>query len=310
MFLATQTPPDLIGYQFKGTLEWEGKQVTITDPTLPLWMVDRRGQPKPVWAYKRGVLLLDEFGQGEADTKRASAQLLLKKTVGPWFLGNGWGVIACSNRAEDRSGTTKSFDFIINRRVEFHITPDVGSWVEWATKAGHLMPLTIAYAVQNPHIVFSGKIPDKQGPYCTPRSLVMLDAMLQVAARDHNGVIPSDGGTIEMSQGMIGDAAHTYFSFVRLQLEMPKLEDILRDPDKVKVPTAPDAQMLICYNLAHRVEEATAEPIIRYIDRFGKEFAVTFAKAACQRMPLLVITPAFVKWAKSNSSLMAMITSK
>jgi energy-coupling factor transporter ATP-binding protein EcfA2 len=70
MFLATQTPPDLIGYQFKGEREWGGKKVTVTDPSVPLWMITHTG--KPTWEYERGILFLDEYGQGEADVKRAS----------------------------------------------------------------------------------------------------------------------------------------------------------------------------------------------------------------------------------------------
>ena len=47
--------------------------------------------------------------------------------------------------------------------------------------------------------------------------------------------------------------------------------------------------------------------VIEYVQRMQKEFAVTFAKAACKRDNTLVATPAFQKWAMSNSSLMAAI---
>jgi hypothetical protein len=305
MFLATQTPVDLIGYVFKGEREWDGKKVAVSEPTLPPWMITTEG--KPVWEYKRGILFLDEYGQGEADVKRASAELLLNRRLGPWQLPDGWSVIAASNRASDRSGVTKSFDFVINRKMEISITDDIEAWTEWATEKGNVMPLTIVFANQNPQIVFADGVPDKQGPWCTPRSLVMADRLLQTLSGD-GGDIPMDPDVVELVGGLIGvGQAGQYFSFVRLEREMPKYEHIVKRPTEVKVPEKPDAQMLVCYNLAHRVVADDCPSVIKYVERMPKEFAVTFAKAACKRMPSLVTTPAFTKWAIENSSLMAAI---
>lgn len=304
MFLATQTPPDLIGYQFKGERNWGGKTVAVTDPTLPLWMVTHDG--KPVWEYERGILFLDEYGQGEADVKRASAELLLNKQIGPWKLPERWTVIAASNRQSDRSGVTKSFDFVINRRVEIHITDDINAWNDWAAQHD-VMPLTMAFANQNPQVVFSDGVPQKQGPWCTPRSLVMADRYLKTMAK-RTGTVPEKGPAIEVVSGLIGAGpAAQYFAFVRLEHEMPKYEAILKDPMKVKVPEKPDALMLIAFNLAHRVKVDEIDAVVKYMDRCPKEFGVTFATSACRRDPTLVSTPSMYKWASQNSSLMSQI---
>jgi hypothetical protein len=313
-FLATMTPPDLMGYMFKGERDFGDGPLTVTEPTLPLWMITTQG--KPTSHYKRGILFLDEYGQGEADVKRASAELLLNKQLGPWVLGgdnnDGWGIIAASNRASDRSGVTKEFDFVINRRGEYDISDDIHAWEEWANTNG-VSPLTIAFAMQNPQIIFSDGVPDKQGPWCTPRSLVMLDRKMQVKQK-RIGHFPDDAKTVEGAMGLIGAGAAQYFAFVRLEKEMPKFEDIIANPTKVKVPKKPDAQMLVVYNLAHRVTAKTLPQVIDYIENggggegMGKEFAVTFAKAACKRTPELVIEPALRKWSTQNASLMAALT--
>lgn len=304
MFLATQTPPDLIGYQFKGERDFGAGAVAVTEPTLPLWMMTTDG--KPVQAYERGILFLDEYGQGEADVKRASAELLLNKQIGPWKLPPGWSVIAASNRSSDRSGVTKSFDFVINRRLEVEVSPSVDAWTEWAMEHG-IAPLTVAFANQNPHIVFEGKVPDKQGPWCTPRSLVMADNILQ-SLRGNGEDLPDGPEAVELITGMIGAAASAqYFSFVRLEREMPKYEKIIASPDKVKVPEKPDAQMLVIYNLAHRVKVDELDAVITYIKRMPKEFAVTFARSACKLNPHLVASKAMNQWCSDNATLMAAI---
>jgi uncharacterized protein YabN with tetrapyrrole methylase and pyrophosphatase domain len=65
--------------------------------------------------------------------------------------------------------------------------------------------------------------------------------------------------------------------------------------------------MLICYKLAHMVSEKTAAPVITYVERLPKDFAVTFATAACRKNHALVNVPAFDKWIMANASLMSAI---
>lgn len=303
LFLATQTPPDLVGFQFKGEVTYDGNTFPITDPTAPTWFITETGLP--VFAYKKGVLFLDEFGQGQTDVKAAAAELLLNKRIGKWRLPDGWIVVAASNRTSDRSGVTKSLDFVINRRKEIHITDDLESWLDWASTSG-VMPLTMAFAAQNPQIVFSDGVPDKQGPWCTPRSLTMADRDLQALAAENGGKLPTDPLAVEDVAGIIGQAAAAqYFAFVRLENEMPKYEDIVKDPTGTKVPEKPDAQMLVCYNLAHRVSKDDADKVIEYVKRLPKDFAVTFVKTACSREPLLMTKPGFMKWVQENAALVA-----
>lgn len=301
LFLATQTPPDLLGYMMPETRSIDGADVRVSSWTMPAWMMTKDG--KPVSSYRRGILFLDEYGQGEADVKRASAQLLLKGELGPWQLPEGWAVVAASNRSEDRSGVTKSFDFVINRRAQIEIMPDLESWNEWAVTSG-VSPLTITFANQHPEIVFSGKVPEKQGPWCTPRSLVMADKMLM--SMSSNGQLPTDSIAQSVVTSLIGAAAaRQFFVFVQLENELPRFEKIIADPDGIKVPERPDAQMLVCYNLAHRITPDTVDPVVAYMNRFPKEFGITFVKSATARDYKLINTPAFKKWCSENASLMA-----
>lgn len=304
LFLATQTPPDLIGYQFKGEREWDGKKVAVTDPTLPGWMVTRTG--KPVFAYKRGILFLDEYGQGEADVKRSSAELLLNGQLGPWKLPKGWSVVAASNRSSDRSGVTKSFDFVINRRLEVHISDDLDSWNEWANK-NNVSALAIYFAKEHTNVVFNDGVPEKQGPWCTPRSLVMCDRMLRALSKDGE-TFPDDPEAVELASGIIGAAAaQQFFVAVKLEREMPAYETIVANPKKAKLPDKIDAQYLIAHKLAHKVSEEDITPVIEYVTRMPKELQVTMARASVLRNRKLIATPAMLKWTKENSSLLAAI---
>jgi len=323
MFMATQTPTEMQGYQFKGERWWDdnGKLVkpgtkgveatAVTEPSLPPWMLSNEG--KPIWAYRRGILALEEYGQGEADVKRATAQLLLKGELGPFRIpgfqtGDGWGIVALTNGSGDRSGVTKNFDFVINRVAWIRLTDDIVG-TETALIKRNVLPALVAFAHQHPEVVLSPGVPEKQGPWMTPRTLEMTSKFL-TQWRKVNGEdkVPTTGVTMEAMAAMIGhEAAMSVLNFIRLDQEMPTIEQIVAAPDTCAIPDSLDARYLICYSLAHRVTEKNAEKVLIYVDRLGKEFSVTFAKAACGRLPMLALTPSFTTWAKGNSSLMALM---
>lgn len=308
-FLATMTPTELMGFMIPMNDQAHGQ--VLSRYSLPAWYQTSdpiTGKPdgKIVTDFEHGILFLDEYGQGEADVKRASAELLLHGRIGPHVLPKGWSVIAASNFVTDRSGVTKSFDFVINRRTEIQITDDLEGWKDWAFTHG-VNPILIAFANQNPQIIFSAGVPDKQGPWCTPRSLVRLGNMLdQMSSGDGN--LPTDSIAVELAHGTIGAAASSQlFAMIKLGQEMPRYEDIVANPMNAKLPKAPDASMLVCYRLAANVTTKDVEPVVDYMERMPKEFSVTFAKAAVRRDPQLVNTKRFGLWCTTNATLMAAI---
>lgn len=312
MFLATQTPPDLVGYIFKGERQYGDMKVPVSQSAMPGWMFTDEGLP--VVAHDRGILFLDEYGQGEPDVKRASAELLLNRKLGPWKLPKGWSVVAASNRSKDRSGVTKSFDFVINRRVEVHIDPDLESWMDYAVR-NKVNPVIQTFAKQNVGMVFSGEVPKQQGPWCTPRSLVKCGEVLEALGQTHSSRgsggdfarIPTGPVAQEIARGWLGDAAAMQLiNMIRLAYEAPTFEDIVADPTGIPVPAKPDINMLVMYNLASRVAEENVENVITFMGRMGKEYATVFMQMALRRNSALLRTsPGMRKFVMDNKTMIA-----
>jgi len=301
MFLATQNPTDMSGLLFKGTLESNGQTYTIADPTLPRWMITTEG--KPLWEYKRGIIFLDEYGQAEGDTKRVSAELMLNRRIAPWQAPDGWGVVAATNRANDRSGVTKDFDFVINRRGELHISDDPEGWTEYANQKG-VHPDIVAFAETNKSVVFQDGVPDKQRPWCTPRSLLMMERIARQLSPDGGKTLPVDEQAIEIYSGIIGEPETVQFlTTMRMKGELPSYAEIVADPENAHLPSKPDARMLACYILAGDLKPTDFGAAITYVSRMPKEFALTFIKAAVKRDMKLALSKDFDKWAKNNTNL-------
>jgi hypothetical protein len=282
--LTTVEPPDVRGFGVP-TKDSTGKPAMVF--TTPPWAV----QPNEP---ARGILFLDELGQASHDVQKPAAELLLHRRVGSYQLPPGWIVVAASNRETDRSGVQRELAFITNRRIRLKIEPNLDAWVDWAEKTG-VHPLAIAFAKVKPGAVFADTIPEKPGPFCTPRSLVMLSQFI--------GELEMAMFT-EVAAGLIGEgAAAEFVAFLRVAEQLPSFEEIVANPSSAELPKRSDASYAAMQMVAHRVDDKTAKACFTYLKRMGREFQVAGLRGAFNRSPGLVRTPDFAAWLRDNKEL-------
>jgi hypothetical protein len=322
-FAATQTPTDMIGVQFKGkriykvtnpaTGEEMDHEITITDPAIPLWMMSSEG--KPAFMYDRCFLLIDEYGQGEADTKRSIAEVFLNGGTPPWYLPAGSVRLACTNQGA-RYGVSKDFDFAIARRFTLPIEGDINVTLNYLDKpyrhqgkTWNTMPVTKAWAAANPQIVFEAE-PKEQGPWCNPRQLCAVDRYLQSlwAAQGNQDIGPE---AMSVVAGGIGMGATTSFlSHLEFLTQLPSYATVVADPAGTPVPTRADLQMLMAYQMAGYTEVKDLAPCIQYIQRLPKDMGVTYISSLLRRDYKGIINqPAMQAWINKNASLVSIIAS-
>lgn len=295
---------DTMGYLMPDTKDG----VKVSEFSKPFWWFTDEGLPLD--HYDGGIIFIDEEDKAPIDVKKVLGEMKLSMRFGPHKLPPGWVTWSAGNNPDDRSGSTKDLDHLINRRIEIHVTPHLQSWKDWAFKAG-INPTFIAYADNHPDVVFPTNVPKNQGPWCTPRSFVQIARDLDVFAEANNGNIPTDALTQEHVAGGIGHGAvASLFAYIKLGQEMPSFHDIIANPATTKVPTRADAQMLVCYRLAAKVAEEQMDAVVTYVERLPKEFSVTFAKAACRRDASLLNTGAITRWCANNHSLMTAISGR
>ena len=261
-----------------------------------------------------GILDLDEWGQADEDVKKPGAELILDAHVGTTYLPIGYRVIAAQNRMSDRSGTVREMMFIVNRRCLLSIDPSLPTWLAHInTLPEDQRPhfLTESFARKNPDIVFRTTVPDGTDPFCTPRSLCLMDRDLQ-ALRSEEDIahqrLPVTGVAREVCAGWIGSsAAGQFFTHLRFADELPDIEDIESDPSRARLPSGRDAQMVCSYMLAHRISEENARNILRYILRMEQEMqilAVSVIGADEKRRKIMVPVREYQQWLMQNKDLL------
>jgi hypothetical protein len=284
-FLTTVEPPDVRGFGLPGR---DSDGTPIMQFTKAPWM------PR-IGDSDFGIVFLDEFGQSNQDVAKPAAELFHSGRVGESQLPISYMVIAASNRESDRSGVGRSLAFIDNRKMRVNIEPDLNAWVDWAERQP-IHHAAISFAKVRPNLVFQDKVPEKPGPFCTPRTLCKVSHLI--------GKLPMDLFT-EASAGYLGEGASAEFvAHLRVVDELPKWEDIVAAPDKVRMPeNRTDATYAAMQMVSHRVDAQTAKPAFIFLKRLGKEFQVAGLKAVLKRCPTMIQTPDFAAWLRENKEL-------
>lgn len=335
-FMATQTPIGFTGLPWKGVKEFKhpitgaALSYTVTDPAIPQWYMAtdlESGETRPANLFDSVFLAIEEWGQGSPETKRAGAEVLRIGGTPPFFLPTGKFPsprLACSN-TDARDGVTKEFDFIIGRRASRNITGDVDIWIEdfadkpytWAGRKWEVLPVTKAWAKQDGGKTLFEAKPERQGPWCNPRSLTMADRYVQTITELCNGETPvKESSFVEGLEGYIGmGATVSYCSHLQFALDLPSYETVVADPDNTLVPNKADLQMLMAYQLAGRCKVEHLPQVIRYMTKGGtprmpQDMAVTFVSSLLRRdYKTMVNEPAMQAWIAKNAHLVSIIAS-
>lgn len=234
-------------------------------------------------AHPRGIMLLDERNAADLLTQKAVAPAVLSKRFGEEYLPDGWWVISASNRVEDNSGVIKPPKHLVNRERTLQIESDVLSWSIWAEEHG-VHPMLVAFAKQQPGVVFTESVPKTDGAFCTPRSFVSAGRLLSRAAGvdadgNPNMVIPQSGILSQQVAGDIGEGACAQLmAYLKVADELPTIQEILDKPKDAKCPDALSAAYAAAQMCLHYASPQNIDKLWTYTERLKKELQVAVAK--------------------------------
>ena len=277
--------------------------------SAPTWLRADPGQEfKWLNDFQRAIMILEEFDKANIETKKAAAPLVLYGGFGDFYLKKGTGRIILSNHADDgRQGSTKDFDFSINRRFIFHATQSMVGWLHWADR-NNIHFMWKSFAEDNPQVMLASELPKEQGPFLTFRSFTLLENAAKISLVTPEGVITDEDAFMEACHASIGPAATraliTHFKF---REEVPTWAEIVASPGKAKVADSAGGQIMAAHLCAANVAPESMDAAVSYIRRIRKEFWLVFARASAKRNFRLVGTKAFMNWTAQEPGLVALI---
>ena len=240
----------------------------------------------------KGILFLDEMNSAPQSVQAAAYQLILNRKLGDYELPDGWAVVAAGNRASDRSVVNAQPAALANRFVHIDFEVDVDDWYAWATQNG-VSDVTRAFIKFRSNLLHSFDPATNPRAFPTPRSWVFVDDVLQ------SGLATDT--EYELIKGTVGEgAAAEYIAFAKMARDLPTAEEILANPTKAPVPTAPATMYAISTMLDKKATAATLATLLTYMGRLPVEFQVLFMRSAGMANRDLLKTKEFVTWMTAN----------
>lgn len=236
------------------------------------------------------LLFWDELPNATQDVAKAVQQLIHSGRLGNIVLPVHTVHVAAGNRATDRAGANKLLTALGNRFEHHEIEPDVHQWSLWAVKKG-LDKSVIAYANFAPNAFNAFNPAEKINP--TPRTWEDVSEVL--------------GSRFEAQRvmGCVGQSVGgAFLGFRNVWQELPKIKDIIADPEKAPVPVKPDAQHAVMLKLAFEAQVENYGKFMEYVSRYAKEMQVIFVGCSSRANGKLTEHAAFKAWLMKNKDVL------
>lgn len=240
---------------------------------------------------KEGILILEEVTAVGPAMQTALYGLVLDRQVGSYTLPDGWAVVANGNRIVDRASAQRLNTALRNRFEHLEVEVDVDAWVEWANQNSidHSLIAFVRFRPELLHVMPQGD----EMAYPTPRSIAMCSRMLKAPEAIRPVLIA----------GAVGDnMAAELEGFLRIVNSLPTVDEIVKSPDKAKVPGTeqPAALYAVASALARKATQKNIAAIDTYLARLPREFQVLGMVDAVRRDKDLCNTAGFTSWAVRN----------
>lgn len=288
--LAQMDPTDLIGLPTvkNGFTTWARPDY---------WPVEGRDEPK-------GIILLDELGDCNKAMQSAAYQIVLDRRAGPHVLPKGWYVAAAGNSQRHKSSAQAMSKALANRFAWIEVCADVTCFLEYAAKKGfhHYVQAFIEHRPNLLHQMESGE----EQAFPSPRSWEKASRFCDIdESGDKDEILKNKALRRRLIRGCVGaGAAHEFHSWVDT-LDLPDLEDIIKNPKGCALPAQPSHRFALRVMLSRFMDADNIKAIMIYMTRpaFGRDFEIGAVIDAVKRNSDLCDHPEYIKFSNRNQDL-------
>jgi hypothetical protein len=240
------------------------------------------------------LLLLDEFNSAPMSVQAAAYKLVLDKQVGQHELHDQVYTIAAGNLASDKAIVNRLSTAMQSRMIHLQIELDPKDWINWAIdeKIDHRV---IAYIGYRPEMLHKFDPDHSDFTFPCARTWEFASDIIKPWAS------VSDGN-LAILAGTVGEGAATEFrSYCEVYKDLLTIQEILRNPGKVAMPTEPSILWALTGVIAEHTNNSNIDKLILFIERMAIEFQALCLKAVYRRTPTINQTPEWKSWIKVNA---------
>lgn len=239
---------------------------------------------------------IDDIGQAPSSVQAAAMQLLLARQINGHIISGYVTFISATNRKGDKAAVTGILEPVKSRFMSI-VELDVNheDWVRWALTIGNMPTELIAFIRWKPTIL------DEFNPTTDLVNTVCPRTVAAVGKWQNSGLDKSL--YYEVFSGAAGEGfAAEYTAFLKIFDDLPNIDQILTNPDKVPVPTEPAVLYAVGGAIASRVNDVTAANAFAYIKRLPAENGMACVQDMTIKKPELRNTRAYIQWASDTGN--------
>lgn len=248
----------------------------------------------PKW---KGILFFDEANAAPKSVEAPMYQLTLDRKLGDYHLPDGAGIMLAGNRETDRAIANRQSSALSNRLVHIEYEVHLEDWLDWGVKNNKIDAPLMAFMRFRPALLHAFDANSKAWP--SPRTWMFANELMS------SGL--SHDTEFELLRGVVGEgAAGEFAAFMNVWRDLPKIEDIMKNPTKVKLCESPDAAYAISTSLAeHTHDKNEFDKAFDYILRMPMEYQVVYVRDTVRRDKPVEASKKFIDWSVKNADVLS-----
>ena len=204
-------------------------------------------------------------------------------------------MMCAGNKATDKAITNRISTAMQSRLIHFEIEVDVKGWLNWAN-SNNIDHRVMSFINFKPEALHKFNPNHNESTFCCPRTWEFLSRLITNYKSLEISKLPLLAGTI--GEGM----AREFYAFSQIYKDLPTIEQILVNSDKILVPDEPSIQHALTGLLAHHISEVNISKLIKFIKRMNIDFQVICLRTAIARNQKIRSTPEIQDWIRFNAS--------
>lgn len=237
------------------------------------------------------ILFLDEVNSATQAVFAVAMQLIHERRIGEHILMDRVRIVAAGNREGDRGVANKMPTTVANRLKHYEIVVDVDAYCYYRQAKGALPEEIAFYQFRKPLLnTFDPASPAKA--FATPRS--SEDAWIVYQDDEVPEKIRFDAMQAAIGAGPMAEIR----GFLRVWQNIIPIEDILDDPEGVKLPREASMQYAVTVNVSGHMNPQNVEKLYTFLKRMPPEFVVLAWNLAAKRNAKILSTRSFLSFSR------------
>ena len=267
--LSQCTPEDLQGFPMR-----TGNKASF----VPFDLFPIEGEEPPE-GYDGWLLFLDEMSSASKSVQAAAYKLILDRQVGSFNLHTNCAIVAAGNKITDKAVVTQMSTALQSRIIHYELEASIKEWTEWAVGSG-IDHRVIGFLNYMPNKLMDFRPDHSDKTFPCPRTWEFVSRLIE-----GEEVTETAGPRLAGTVG--AGAAVEFITFAQEYNRLPKLSDIVDDPENVDVPREASTKYATISMLMENHTEDNMEHLIKYIARFDIEMQIVFCRGVNVRSPKL-----------------------